>query len=321
MYAHIDLDLLSRAFSATCETKQPEIESLNREITGNARFDFTLTHAFFLRSGAVVVKTRDRVRRSIHHPVLSALPGEIGDYPSKLLAPGCPALFSISQEEILDKSKANIASKAITLLQTFWFALQVISRAAQHLAISTLEIFTISIVASSLLSTLLWWNKPKDVSTQTVIRIDMTNEELEQVLAGPRPDYSPGELRASKAIYLFAVFASFSASVPLLAWHFSFATQAENTIWNVFATVLLLASLFVIGYFLMIDYMPDFKHDGDIFVISVTASTVVYVLLRLYFVTEAFIGLRSSPVGLYESVDWSLYCTYHTFSRTLCELL
>jgi len=218
MYAHIDLDLLSRAFSATCETKQPEIESLNREITGNARFDFTLTHAFFLRSGAVVVKTRDRVRRSIHHPVLSALPGEIGDYPSKLLAPGCPALFSISQEEILDKSKANIASKAITLLQTFWFALQVISRAAQHLAISTLEIFTISIVASSLLSTLLWWNKPKDVSTQTVIRIDMTNEELEQVLAGPRPDYSPGELRASKAIYLFAVFASFSASVPLLAF-------------------------------------------------------------------------------------------------------
>jgi len=308
MYAHIDLDLLSRAFSATCETKQPEIESLNREITGNARFDFTLTHAFFLRSGAVVVKTRDRVRRSIHHPVLSALSGEIGDYSSKLLAYGCPALFSISQEEILDKSKADIASKAITLLQTFWFALQVIYRAAQHLAISTLEIFTISIVASSFLRTLLWWNKPKDVSTQNVIRIDMTNEELEQVLAGIRPDYSPGELRASKAIvYLFAVFASFSASLPLLAWPFSFATQAENTIWNVFAAVPLLASLFVIGYFLMIDYMPDFKHDGDIFVISVTASTVVYVLLRLYFVIEAFISLHSSPVGLYESVDSSLY--------------
>lgn len=112
--------------------------------------------------------------------------GREGD-PLKLLAHGCAALFSISQEEILDRSKADIASKTITHFKTSWFALQVISRAAQHLAISTLEIFTLGIVACSLVSIFLWWHKPKDVSTQCVIRIHLTNEELEQVLAGPTP--------------------------------------------------------------------------------------------------------------------------------------
>jgi len=290
---------------------QPETESLNRGITGDKRFGFTLTHAFFLGSGVVVVETTDRVRRSMPHPILTAWTRKPEDYPPKLLAHGCPALFSISQEEILDKSKADIASKTITLFQTLWFAIQGISRAAQHLAISTLEIFTISMVSCSLVSILLWWHKPKDVSTQSVIRIHMTNEELEQVLAEPRPNYSPSELRATRAvIYLFVVFASFSASVPLLAWHFSFATHAERTIWNVFAVILLFSCLIVVGYFLLIDYydyIPDVDPNGDAFRISVLLLTIVYALLRLYFVIEAFIGLRSSPVGLYESVDWSLY--------------
>jgi hypothetical protein len=294
-------------FLADFGTKQPETESLNREITGDTRFDFSLTHAFYLRSGAVVVETTDRVRRSLLEYTWISWTGEPADYPLKLLAHGCPALFSFSQEEILDKSKADVASKTITLLQTCWFVLQVISRAARHLAISTLEIFTISIVACSLVSTLLWWHKPKDVSTQTVIRIDMTNEELEQVLAGPRPEYSPGELRASRAvIYLFAVFASFAAGLPLLAWNFSFPTPPELILWNVSAVVVFLSCLIVIGYFLLGDSIPE-DDEGSAYSISVLILTILFVVLRLYFVIEAFIGLRSSPVGLYESVDWSLY--------------
>jgi hypothetical protein len=279
MWAHIDFDMLLSDVLADCEMQQPETVSLNRGITGDTSFDFSLTHAFFLRSGAVVVETRDRVRRSIHHPIPRPWTGELGDYSSKLLAHGCPALFSISQEEILDKSKADVASKTITLLQTCWFALQVISRAAQHLAISTLEIFTISIVACSFASILLWWHKPKDVSTQTVIQVDMTDEELEEVLAGPRPEYSPGMLRANKVVVrLFAVFASFSASVPLLAWHFSFATHAEHIIWNVFAGVLLLSFLIVIGYILLaMDCMPEIRLSGAALEISALVLPIVYV--------------------------------------------
>jgi hypothetical protein len=222
----------------------------------------------------------DRVRTSMHQPSLGESTGERVGNPSKLLVHGCPALFSISQEEILDKSKADIASKTITLFQTSWFALQIISRAAQHLAISTLEIFTLSIVACCLVSILLWWHKPKDVSTLCVIQIHLTNEELEQVLAGPRPSWNGDGVRTS--VYLFAVIASFSAaffsaSIPLLAWHFSFATHAEHIIWNVFSVVLLLSCLLTIGFIVLVG--AGYDADGVAISIFVLVLTIVYVLL------------------------------------------
>jgi hypothetical protein len=133
----------------------------------------------------------------------------------------------LSKRRILDKSKTDAVTKVITILQTLWFATQVIGRASQHLPISTLEIFTVSIVISSFLSFILWWHKPKDVSTQTTLRIEITRDQLYGIirLLEDQVQIMARFLGAKGFISLFLIFISilaifcvlFSAGAPLLA--------------------------------------------------------------------------------------------------------
>lgn len=254
---------------------------------------------FYFTSEAVVVETTDGVRR-----VIRAEPENNTAF--KLIARGCPALFTISKEDILDKSKAEYVAKTITVLQTLWFLTQIIGRAAQRLPTSTLEIFTISIVISSLVSFVLWWHKPKDVSTPTVIRIDMTKEELDGIL---NKEYQfPWRRGHWLLISFITVFSSaLSAGTPLLAWDFSFPTRAEHLMWIILSVVsCVVVAPLVVG----MAYAQYPGHSGpasDLLILTFGHFIVAYVPLRLYFIIEAFVGLRSTPAGLYKSVDWSLY--------------
>jgi hypothetical protein len=250
----------------------------------------------YFASEAVVVETTDGVRR-----VLGANPWN--DTAFKLIAHGCPALFTISKEDILDKSKADYVAKTITVLQTLWFLTQIIGRAAQRLPTSALEIFTLSIVISSLVSFVLWWHKPKDISTPTVIRIDTTKEELDGILNGEyRPSWRSGRWLP---ISLIAGFSALSAGAPLLAWDFSFPTRAEHLMWIIFSVISCVA---VIPFVVVVVYdIQSQSFSGPAPNYPLVLFIVFYVPFRFYFIIEAFVGLRSSPAGLYKSVDWSLY--------------
>ncbi|ESK80846.1 hypothetical protein Moror_15433, partial [Moniliophthora roreri MCA 2997] len=50
--------------------------------------------------------------------------------------------ITITEDEIKDRSHADFIAKSIALIQTTWFILQVAARAAEHLAITELEIIT-----------------------------------------------------------------------------------------------------------------------------------------------------------------------------------
>jgi len=76
----------------------------------------------------------------------------------------------ISKAEILDKSNANGLAKAIVCLQAIWFCVQCISRLAQHLSISFLELNTFAHAICTLLAYSLWWSKPLDIGEPTLIK-------------------------------------------------------------------------------------------------------------------------------------------------------
>ncbi|RYP17549.1 hypothetical protein DL765_004438 [Monosporascus sp. GIB2] len=71
--------------------------------------------------------------------------------------------------DIWDKSKQDRLTKAITSLQIGYLVLQCIGRAAQHLAITALELNTLAIVVCSLMTAFAWLHKPSDVRTPTRI--------------------------------------------------------------------------------------------------------------------------------------------------------
>jgi len=70
---------------------------------------------------------------------------------------------TITKKEIQDRSKADIFSKGIVLMQTTWFIVQCISRFAAKLAVTELEIVTLAFAVLNGVTYWLWWDKPSDV--------------------------------------------------------------------------------------------------------------------------------------------------------------
>ncbi|KNZ76607.1 hypothetical protein J132_09351 [Termitomyces sp. J132] len=71
--------------------------------------------------------------------------------------------LTVSEGEILDKSKGDVLSKALVLLQVSWFILQILARAIQHLAIAEIELVTLAYSVLNFMIYFCWWNKPLDV--------------------------------------------------------------------------------------------------------------------------------------------------------------
>jgi hypothetical protein len=67
-------------------------------------------------------------------------------------------------EEILDRSKSDSIAKGIVVIQTAWFVLQCIHRAAAHLTITELEIITPGhAMIANFVIYWCWWNQSKDI--------------------------------------------------------------------------------------------------------------------------------------------------------------
>ncbi|KAK7022803.1 hypothetical protein VNI00_016930 [Paramarasmius palmivorus] len=68
--------------------------------------------------------------------------------------------ITLTQDEIKDKSHADVITKSIAVTQTIWFIVQVIARAIEGLAITELEIITVGFAILNFGTYFLWWNKP-----------------------------------------------------------------------------------------------------------------------------------------------------------------
>ncbi|KAK0244070.1 hypothetical protein EDD85DRAFT_784563 [Armillaria nabsnona] len=81
-------------------------------------------------------------------------------------------LKNIRDDSIKDRSKSDITTKAITVIQLIWFITQCIGRHAQNLPVTLLEISTLAIATLSIILSLLWMNKPCDVQTHTGVPVE-----------------------------------------------------------------------------------------------------------------------------------------------------
>lgn len=71
--------------------------------------------------------------------------------------------------DVDERDNADIIAKAIVVLQMVWFAIQLITRIAEGLAITALEIHTVVHVVCAILIYVLWWNKPYAVGRSVVL--------------------------------------------------------------------------------------------------------------------------------------------------------
>jgi hypothetical protein len=73
---------------------------------------------------------------------------------------GSVEMPDIAKADIEDRSKGDVLSKAIAILQLLWFVLQLIARYVQNLPITLLEIDTLAVAALTCIAYGWWWKKP-----------------------------------------------------------------------------------------------------------------------------------------------------------------
>ena len=137
-----------------------DAKALAEEFQHNGPPGWAKTHAFFLIMGGFTLHEQGKPIRVLNWRDLNALARA-----RKVYWP------DITEEEIKDRSKGDYLSKGIVVLQTTWFIIQFIARAASSLAITELEVVTLAF--STLIGVIyyLWWDKPLDVRCSVAVHL------------------------------------------------------------------------------------------------------------------------------------------------------
>jgi hypothetical protein len=116
-----------------------------------------------------------------------------------------------SERDIQDRSKADSLAKVVSIMQSTWTVVNVVSRAGNHLPITLLEIATMAFILCAYSSYALWWNKPKDMNAPIIIHLPYRHDsdemapELRSLLDEKREEwiqYKPSEAEKESWVML-----------------------------------------------------------------------------------------------------------------------
>jgi hypothetical protein len=116
-----------------------------------------------------------------NEPVQTLLPNQLGGY--SLTGKGDFPRIAI--EDIQDKSKGDIISKGLVVLQTGWFITQCIARGARGLPITELELVTVAFAVLNFVMYWVWWDKPLNVrrAVRVYKKPDSNNPSMDGLIA------------------------------------------------------------------------------------------------------------------------------------------
>lgn len=143
-----------------------------------AEHRWTKTHGFFALMGGFRHTEGDERPHTLTLKELNVLSPDGSDPEGVAWGPWYePVLVSaddftfpkITEGEIKRRSKGDMLSKGLVVLQTTWFILQCIARWAEHLPVTELEIVTLAFAILNIVTYALWWNKPLNVECPAVL--------------------------------------------------------------------------------------------------------------------------------------------------------
>ncbi|KAJ5930417.1 hypothetical protein N7466_005910 [Penicillium verhagenii] len=104
----------------------------------------------------------------------------------QLVKAGYVSYPDIEMEDIKDKSKSGSLSRIVASVQASWFLINCVTRAAQNIFITTLEITTLSFIVIFFFTSFCWHYKSQDVSRAVILQ---TNTPIATIRSKfhPRP--------------------------------------------------------------------------------------------------------------------------------------
>ena len=239
--------------------------------------------------------------------------------------------FAVPTEaEIKDKGKSDWLAKFIVLLQTSWFVMQCIARAIEHLPVTHLEIVTLAYAAMNFAIYVFWWNKPlnvdrpvrvfrkSDVEEPTLEGQISANNDFMDFIVGNQDkgvnlsheDRVPRFWADNRDDAFFAnvivlgIGVCFGA-IHCIAWHFSFPTQAELSIWRMSCVAITAVPIYMPLMIVFIGIGGDII--GIIAALSAFPAGILYILARVFTLALAFTSLRGLPPGAFDTVHWTTF--------------
>ncbi|KAI0066299.1 hypothetical protein BV25DRAFT_1913056 [Artomyces pyxidatus] len=243
-----------------------------------------------------------------------------------------------TEDEIELLSRGDVLSKSIAVLQTLWFIIQFITRRAQGLPISQIEVMTLAYATITVTMYAFWWYKPLNIGgpirivgkglpeqPETVNKKERTkvseivlgtqdwNLDLRQQARVPT-FYSGGqEPRAARNAFPSDIIALASAvvfgGVHLIAWHYVFPSRAEAILWHISSTAIIAVpgSLVMVALFVMCVAKTSLEKVGN-FVTSLAfvLSGPLYITARVALLVLCVTSLRTLPAGVYETAQWTI---------------
>jgi len=208
------------------------------------------------------------------------------------------------------RGKSDEIGKLFVIGQVSWFVLQCIGRKASGLPVTLLEINTAVHVACAIGIYTLMWFKPQGATEPLMIDVSkctacdhfiMENKQdlvslAQNVDASYHDDFEGITLTYTTLISLGVIY----GALHLVAWDAHFPSYAERILWRVSALTIIVSS----PMYLLASLEWFFDSEGVSGGFQVLLFLLVIFLPRLYLVTEAFVSVRSLPVGAYQTVDW-----------------
>jgi hypothetical protein len=131
--------------------------------------EWSINHAFLADMGGFVLHPRDWVRFPINAKQVHYLVTE-GYIPYSAVG--------LEKQAIRDRNKGDGIVRIITVSQILWFSFNCLGRALQHLAITTLELTTVSFIICTLGTYVFWAHKPMDIETTITLEPNATITEM-----------------------------------------------------------------------------------------------------------------------------------------------
>ncbi|KAG1741918.1 hypothetical protein EDD22DRAFT_921176 [Suillus occidentalis] len=290
----------------------------------------TLTHGFFAWMGGFVLYVDDK-------PQATLAPEEL----LRFVRLGSVEMFVITEADIEDRSKGEVLSKCVAILQLVWFITQLIARYMQTLPVTLLEIDTLGVATLTCIAYGLWWKKPKDLATIAPPPHDsLANDKARGPLSFLRSllfDYRRLVFSALTQEQIIIIIRCISGVVfrmiHCLGWNFLFSGHAEQKLWHVASIgIPYIFSVFLSVFFqismpqLLARLLPSELtnrhtlerlinrqtidtsiHFWDKFATKPTGMYIMiqYIPAHLTIIVLMMLSLRSLPPGAYDTVVWS----------------
>ena len=134
---------------------------------------WTIKHCFFADMGGLVLQTPDFPPFPID-----------AKQTHYLVDKGHIRHPRVTKKDIADRDKVDLLLRVVVACQISWFVVNCIARWAQDLALTTLELSTVSFIFCTFGTEMFWMQKPADVQTPIVIHCDIPISDILRMADG-----------------------------------------------------------------------------------------------------------------------------------------